>query len=187
MLNSRISDSELARCAREGDDRAYRRLVDRYVRPALAVAWEFTETLEDAEDVVQEAFRKAVAALESFDVSRPFGPWFYTILRNVARSAASARTLRVHDALDEAVPDEKPTPADLVEMAELQARLDMELEALSEMQRVCFRLCVLEGLTSTAVGEALGLNEATVRTHVFRARNTLRLAMEPFKEETWDR
>ena len=151
------------------------------------MAWEFTDTLEDAEDVAQEAFRKVVGALESFDTSRPFRPWFFTILRNVARSASSARALRVHEALEETVPDEEPTPLDLVERVELQARLDMELEALSEMQRVCFRLCVLEGMSSTEVAEALGLSDATVRTHVFRARNTLRTAMEPFKEETWDR
>jgi RNA polymerase sigma-70 factor (ECF subfamily) len=179
MPDSRAPDEELARRARDGDERAYRHLVNRYVRPALAVAWEFTDTLEDAEDVVQEAFKRAVPALERFDVSRPFRPWFFTILRNVARSAASA--------LEETVPDEEPTPLDLVERVELQARLDMELEALSEMQRVCFRLCVLEGLSSTEVAEALGLNDATVRVHVFRARNALRSAMEPFKEETWDR
>jgi RNA polymerase sigma-70 factor (ECF subfamily) len=187
MSPSRDSDQKLAHRAQEGDAAAFRQLVDRYVRPALAVAWEFTETLEDAEDVVQEAFRRAVAALGSFDTRRPFRPWFFTILRNVARNSASARALRVHTALEESVPDEQPTPLDLVERVELQARLDMELEALSDMQRVCFRLCVLEGLSSGEVAEALGLSDATVRTHVYRARSALRSAMEPFKEEGWDR
>lgn len=187
MTLDAISDQELVRRALAGDDLAYRHLVDRYVRPALAVAWEFTETLEDAEDVVQEAFRKAVGALETFDASRPFRPWFFTILRNVARNARSASALRVSQALEESVPDEEPTPIDVVARAELQARLDMELESLSEMQRVCFRLCALEGLTSGEVAEALGLSETTVRTHVYRARSVLRSAMEPFKEEKWDR
>jgi RNA polymerase sigma-70 factor (ECF subfamily) len=186
-MSSALPDQELVRRARTGDDLAYRHLVDRYVRPALAVAWEFAETLEDAEDVVQEAFRKAVGALSSFDTSRPFRPWFFTILRNVARNARSAGALRVFQALDESVPDEEPTPVDVVERAELQARLDMELETLSEMQRVCFRLCALEGLSSGEVAEALGLGDATVRTHVYRARSALRLAMEPLKEDLWDR
>ncbi len=90
-------------------------------------------------------------------------------------------------ALEDSVPDEEPTPGDVVERVELQARLDLELGSLSDMQRVCFRLCVLEGLSSGEVAEALGLNDATVRTHVYRARNTLRSVMEPFKEELWDR
>jgi len=175
------------RRVQSGDESAYRQIVDRYVRPALAVAWEFSDTQEDAEDLVQEAFRRAVGALRSFDNSRPFRPWFFTILRNVARNSASSRALRVHSVLDETLPDEQPTPLDVVEKVELQARLDMELESLSEMQRVCFRLCVLEGLGSSEVAEALGLSDATVRTHVYRARNALRSAMGPFKEEGWDR
>lgn len=182
-----VSDQELVRRALTGDELAYRHLVDRYVRPAMAVAWEFTETLEDAEDLVQEAFRRAVSALTSFDTSRPFRPWFFTILRNLARNAAGARAHRVCTALDETMPDEQPTPLDVVEKVELQARLDMELESLSEMQRVCFRLCALEGLSSAEVAEALGLSDATVRTHVYRARSVLRSSMEPFKEEKWDR
>lgn len=188
MTPDGISDKELIRRALAGDERAYRQLVNRYVRPAMAVAWEFTETLEDAEDLVQEAFRRVVSALDSYDTSRPFRPWFFTILRNLARNAAGARALRVTAALDEAVPDEQPTPLDVVERVELQARLDMELESLSEMQRVCFRLCALEGLGSNEVAEALGLSDATVRTHVYRARNALREVMEPFKEEGgWER
>jgi len=187
VIPDSITDQELVRRALTGDNGAYRHLVDRYIRPALAVAWEFSETLEDAEDVVQEAFRKAVRALESFDTNRPFRPWFFTILRNVARSAKSANALRVFQALEESVPDEEPTPIDVVERLELQARLDMELESLSEMQRVCFRLCALEGLSSGEVAEALGLSDATVRTHVYRARSVLRSAMEQFKEEKWDR
>ena len=182
-----VSDQELVRRALTGDDLAYRQLVDRYVRPAMAVAWEFTDTLEDAEDLVQDAFRRVVAALASYDTTRPFRPWFFTILRNLARNAAGARALRVCTALEETVPDEQPTPLDVVDKAELQARLDMELESLTEMQRVCFRLCALEGLSSAEVGEALGLSDATVRTHLYRARNALRSAMEPFKEDSWDR
>jgi RNA polymerase sigma factor (sigma-70 family) len=187
VIHNGVSDQELIRRALTGDSLAYRDLVDRYVRPALAVAWEFTETLEDAEDVVQEAFRKAVGALESFDTSRPFRPWFFTILRNVARNARSASAVRVFQALDESVPDEEPMPIDVVGRAELQARLDLELQSLSEMQRVCFRLCALEGLSSAEVAEALGLSDATVRTHVYRARSALRSAMEPVKEDLWDR
>lgn len=180
---SQVSDRDLVRRALTGDEAAYRQLVDRYVRPALAVAWEFSDTREDAEDLVQEAFRRALGALRTFDVSRPFRPWFFTILRNVARNSADAKAVRIYAALEEARPDEMPTPLDVVERAELQARLDMELESLSDMQRLCFRLCVLEGLGSAEVAEALGLSDATVRTHVYRARSALRSAMQSFKEE----
>lgn len=161
----------------------YRELVTRYVRPALAVAWEFTDALDDAEDLVQEAFRRVASALHRFDADRPFAPWFFTILRNVARNAAGKRALRLHAALNESLHDEAPTPAELAEFLELQARVDLEVESLPDMQRACFRLCVLEGLSGREVAEALGVSEATVRTHVYRARQAMRKAVLPFVEE----
>lgn len=164
----------------------YRELVSRYLRQALAVAWEFTDTLEDAEDIVQETFGRVVNALQRFDVNRPFAPWFFTILRNVARSAAGERARRLYAALDESEPDQAPTPDEVVEYLELQARFDLELESLSEMQRACFRLCVLEGLASKEVATALGVTAQTVRTHVFRARQSMRKAVRPHVEESRD-
>jgi len=183
MGSGELSERDVIRGAQAGDERMYRELVTRYVRPALAVAWEFTDALDDAEDLVQEAFRRVVNALQRFDADRPFAPWFFTILRNVARTAAGQRAVRLQAALEESLPDEAPTPEDLVEYLELQARVDLELESLPDMQRACFRLCVLEGLSSVEVAVALGVSDATVRTHVYRGRQAMRKAMLPFVEE----
>src|SRR5919198_3225198 len=139
-----LPEAELIRGAVRGEERMYRELVSRYLRPALAVAWEFTDTLEDAEDLVQEAFRRVVAALPRFDVSRPFAPWFFTILRNVARNVVAARGLRVHVALGDSIPDEAPATDELVDYLELETRVAMSVDSLPDMQRTCFRLCVLE-------------------------------------------
>jgi RNA polymerase sigma-70 factor (ECF subfamily) len=94
--SSALSEEDVIRGAQAGDERMYRELVGRYLRPALAVAWEFTETIEDAEDVVQQALRRALDALGQFDSRRPFAPWFFTILRNVARNAGGVRALQLH-------------------------------------------------------------------------------------------
>jgi RNA polymerase sigma-70 factor (ECF subfamily) len=174
------ADTELVRLARRGDERAFRALVGRYLRPALAVAWEFGGSREDAEDIVQEAFRRCVEALDRFDARRAFRPWFFTILRNVARNHRSAGALRLHEALHDTVADAEPSPLEQVEGLELQARVDLELSGLPDMQRACFRLCVLEGLSSTEVAEALGVSDVTVRTHVHRARRAMREAIKPF-------
>ena len=179
----RRSEAELIRGAVRGDEGMYRALVSRYIRPAIAVAWEFTDTLEDAEDLVQEAFRRVVDALPRFDVSRPFAPWFFTILRNVARNAVQARGLRVHVALSDSVPDEAPTTDEIVDYLELEARVALRLDSLPDMQRTCFRLCVLEGLSSQEVASALGVSDCTIRTHVHRARKSLQQAVLPFMEE----
>ena len=179
-----LSDTSLVTRARAGDEDAFSSLVQRYLRPAMAVAWEFTETIEEAEDIVQDTFRRMVHGLDRFDTTRPFRPWFFTILRNVARNAAGARAVRLHDAIRHNLPALEPSPLEQVERAELQARVDTELEALPEMQRVCFRLCVLEGMPSGEVADALGLSDATIRTHIYRARQVIRRAVGPLIDET---
>ena len=183
MGKSELPERDVIRGAQAGDERMYRELVSRYLRRAIAVAWEFSDSLDDAEDVVQEAFRRVVKALQRFDADRPFAPWFFTILRNVARDGATERARRLYAALDESEPDQAPTPDQVVDYLELQARLDLELESLSDMQRACFRLCVLEGLSSPEVAAALGVSEQTIRTHVFRARQSMRKAVLPCLEQ----
>src|SRR5687767_11718789 len=79
--------STLARRARDGDQNAFEALVRRLVRPALAAAWELVETREDAEDIVQESFARTWKSLAQYDPERPFLPWFFTVLRNVARKS----------------------------------------------------------------------------------------------------
>jgi RNA polymerase sigma-70 factor (ECF subfamily) len=181
-----LPEREVIRGAQAGNERMYRELVSRYLRKGLAVAWEFTDTLDDAEDIVQEAFGRVVNTIQRFDAERPFAPWFFTILRNVARSRASQRARRLSAAIDESEPDQAPTPDEVVEFAELQAMVDLELGSLSEMQRACFRLCVLEGFSSKDVATALGVTDRTVRTHVFRARQSLRKAVLPHVVELRD-
>lgn len=176
-------DRKLVRRARRGDSIAFDALVLRYLRPSLAVAWEFTETREDAEDIVQEAFRRCLLGLDGFDDSRPFRPWFFTILRNVGRNTAAWRSRWGFEPLDDISREEGGDPLSELERAEIRARIDEGLEGLSPMQRTCFRLIELEGFDRIEVAEMLGLEDGTVRVHLHRARKALRLSLGPMREE----
>ena len=75
-------DLEAIRRWRDGDADAFRALVERYEREAIAHARSILGHREDALDMVQEAFFDAYRALDRFDCQREFYPWFYVILRN---------------------------------------------------------------------------------------------------------
>jgi RNA polymerase sigma-70 factor (ECF subfamily) len=177
-----VSESELVLRARRGNGEAFGALVRRYLQPALAVAWEFAPSRDDAEDLVQDAFHRALRSLPSFDENRPFGPWFFTILRNLGRNAAErdARWSSIP------VPDEMPIdatdPEDMAHRAQVRERVQRGLDVLPPMQRACFRLCDIEGFKGNEVAKMLGISAATVRTHRFRARATLRLALRQLIE-----
>ena len=174
------TDEELARAAKRGDAAAYDALARRYLRPAMALAWQYTRRVEDAEDVVQDAFHRAVRALAGYDDRRPFSAWFYAIVRNVARTAISKDGRRA--ALAPLTPltlveDEPPAPA--VVDPVVATDVERAVEALAPMQQACIRLCEVEGFTSVEAARLLGISEGTIRTHLHRARNRLRIAMDP--------
>jgi RNA polymerase sigma-70 factor (ECF subfamily) len=168
----------LAARAHDGDRQAFEALVHRLLRPALAAAWEFVPTREDAEDIVQDTFARAWRQLDRYDTTRPFAPWFFTILRNVARNASRwDRRWNVISLTDEAIADE---PRDMSEDPDELDRIDVTdrihaaLDALSPMQRACFRLTGIEGFASAEAGAMLGVSDATVRVHAHRAKKALR-------------
>jgi RNA polymerase sigma-70 factor (ECF subfamily) len=172
---SNATDEELARLAKQGDEDAYDALVRRYLRRAMALAWQYTRRLEDAEDVVQEAFHRTVRALDRYDHRRPFGAWFYRILRNAALTAVAKDSRRTSLAptvsMDDALVEQRAV--DPIAVQDIGRAID----ALAPMQQAAVRLCDIEGFTSVEVATMLDVSEGTVRTHLQRARQHLRTAI----------
>ena len=106
-------EQELIRKCRAGDARFYEPLVRAYEPQGLRLALGMTGNPEDARDALQDAFVKAFQALDRFDSNRPFGPWFFQILRNQCRDLLRRRRARfrvevVADGLLDSQPDAGP-------------------------------------------------------------------------------
>jgi RNA polymerase sigma factor (sigma-70 family) len=183
MKPDNAPDCELVILARRGSRAAFGALVSRYLRPALAVALEYAPTRDDAEDLVQDAFHRALRSLDRFDETRPFRPWFFTILRNVARNAAERNSRWMSVAVPDELLADGGDPEDEAHRALLRESIQEGLDVLPQMQRTCFRLCDIEGFDGSEVAEMLGLSAATVRTHRHRARMTLREALRRLNEQ----
>ena len=168
--------TRLAARAQGGDEVAFGALVRRLMRPALAAAWEFVQTREDAEDIAQEAFARAWQNLGRYDPAQPFAPWFFTILRNAARNASRWDRRWQLVSMTEDMHDEWEAGSvepDVVARPELADRMGTLMEELSPMQRACFRLSELEGFSRAEVSAMFGVSEATIRVHIHRARKAL--------------
>lgn len=149
----------------------------------MAIAWELAGSREDAEDVVQDAFLRALRGLEGFDERREFRPWLYAIVRNAGRDAARRRTRWRPEPLADSHAASQPGLS-AIERREVRDRIGDGLERLSEQQRACFRLCDCEGFATAEAAEMLDIEEATVRVHLHRARRRLREVLEPLRGET---
>ena len=161
---------------RAGAPHALDQLVERYVRRAIGVAREYTADLDEAEDLAQEAFQRAVRGLARFDDRQRFAPWFFTILRNLGRNSVrgAGRTQSLDASAD--LPSGERAGDGATE-SELRHHIERELGTMPQQQAACFRLCEIEGFSAQEVGDMMGLAPPTVRTHAHRARIKLREAL----------
>ncbi len=172
------ADTTLVAAALGGDPAAYGHLVRRHAPMAkrMAVLW---GAGTDADDVVQEAFVRAHAALSRFREGEEFRPWLLTIVRNVtrnslrargrrpAREASGAATWRVTDL----------SPADPAASAIEEVRRDQLLarvRRLPEGLREVVPCRYLLELTEAETAATLGLRPGTVKSRLHRALHRLR-------------
>ncbi len=81
------SDAELLRQYIQGDEDAFREIVDRYKNPLYAFLRRFLNRQDLVEDVFQETFLQLYTSKDKFDLSRPLRPWLFTIAANKAKDA----------------------------------------------------------------------------------------------------
>jgi RNA polymerase sigma-70 factor (ECF subfamily) len=134
-----------------------------------------------AEDVAQDAFLRAYSRIGQFDASRPFGPWFYRLVVNLAqRAAANAGRQAPFDSpvpgsaltLEELLADSAPGPEVLAEQTEQHARLWQALERLTPAQRAAVVQRYYLGLSEAemAAGGQVALGTVKWRLHAARQR-----------------
>ncbi|MGH9313874.1 MAG: RNA polymerase sigma factor [Vicinamibacterales bacterium] len=157
-------------------------LVSRHQRRASRIAFHYLHDAAEADEAVQDAFVKAYSHLASFREALPFEVWFTRILINGCLDRIKARGRRERwivpiESAGEAAP--VPVARGLSPEAALLARerrraLAAALAKLPERQRAVFVLSQIEGHSAREVGQITGLNESTVRVHLFRALRRLR-------------
>jgi RNA polymerase sigma-70 factor, ECF subfamily len=184
------ADGELVEATARGDDEAFAVLVRRYVRTATLLAVQFLRRRDEAEDIVQDALLIVHRDARRFDTTRQFGPWFYAIVRRLAanrrsRNLRRARLLRLWRGRLTGEPASPPAEATLNAGLDASAAA-RAMRGLSPMQRACFDLVEMRGLSTEEVAAMHGISESTVRQHVFRARASLRSVLSAKASEGSD-
>ncbi len=171
--------------ARAGKYEAFEELVNRYERKIYRLALNLTGNPEDAEDVLQETFLKAFEHLPEFREDSRFYTWIVRIAINEGlmklRRRRASKEVAAEDATGddgEVLPREfsdwRPNPEQIYARKELQEILQNAARALPVTFRTVFILRDIEGLSTEATAEALGLSSGAVKARLFRARLRLR-------------
>jgi RNA polymerase sigma-70 factor (ECF subfamily) len=164
-------DRALVDALRSGDPRAPRWLVERFQAEIFALCFRMTGHRQDAEDVAQETFLRALRGIAGFDQGRPIRPWLLGIAANRCRTALTRRGRRpmTAEALAECV-DPRPPLGDPDDLAGELARA---LERLRPDYRVVFTLFHEQNLPYEEIAQAIGRPIGTIKTWLHRARAEL--------------
>jgi len=167
-------------------------LVARHQRRASRIAFHYVRDAADADEAVQDAFIKSYSHIRTFREELPFEVWFTRILINGCLDRLKARRRRerwiapplvdsqgVERDHAEFLPSRGPSPEELVLADERRRQLGVALGKLPERQRMVFMLSHFEGRSSREVSGMTGINESTVRVHLFRAIRRLRGLLAP--------
>jgi RNA polymerase sigma-70 factor (ECF subfamily) len=162
-------EAQLVRAARRGEEAAIEALFVAFWPMCHRAAWLITRDAAAAEDIAQEAFVAAVAALDRFDRARRLGPWLKTIVARRAIDVARARAVRreVDDGALEAVAAAPPVatrPSD--DLLAALAQLDPD-------RRAVIVLRYLLDLSPSQIAVALDVPVGTVNSRMRRALDAL--------------
>jgi len=190
----RDPDVRLMLQVRDDNAEAFEELVTRYQGRLLAVLRHLVSKSEQAEDLAQEVFMRVYRARKRYEPQAKFSTWLFTIANNVARNAKRSQARRHEVNVASGREDDEGPPAidqmalaasglmptrqlDRAERAEI---VRLAIDALNERQRMAMLLSKFEGMSYIEIGETMDLSLQATKSLLSRARENLRLILEPY-------
>jgi RNA polymerase sigma-70 factor (ECF subfamily) len=181
-------DTEIIRRCREGDEKAYRELVERYQRQVFSLAVRVVRRPEDAEDVAQETFIRVFRSLDRYDSARPFAAWIFTIATRLCIDHLRRRRVRPISLVQRDPESQEERTIEVVDPGlkpdEETSRIEEErqtqglIDSLPPHYRIVVMLRHQQDLSYGEIATALRLPLGTVKARIHRARALLKRRLE---------
>ncbi|RKD90579.1 RNA polymerase sigma factor [Mangrovibacterium diazotrophicum] len=176
-----MTDQDLVQQINDGDEKAFRLLVDRHQKMVLHTCLGFVQDRNDAEDLAQEIFVELYHSLHKFRGESKLSTWIYRIAVNRSlnfvrdnkrRKFFRSVGISLGDETKVDVPDESwsSRPDHEVENDQRRTNLYKAINSLPERQRVAFTLSKLEDLAYQDIAEVMGLSLSSVESLIHRAK-----------------
>ena len=178
------SDLALVRRVKKGEYSAFDLLVLKYQSRVIAISTKYVKDIQLAEDIAQESFFKAYKSINSFREESAFYTWLYRITANTAINYLSSKK-RKSELLEADVSNKEgesidifdipggESPEDILNANSLREDIFKNMSNLPEEIRTAVTLREFEGLSYEEIAEILGCPLGTVRSRIFRARESI--------------
>jgi RNA polymerase sigma-70 factor, ECF subfamily len=198
VTTERDIDQLLVERVQRGDKKAFELLVSKYQRKLLRLVMRLVHDHAEAEDVVQEAFIKAYRALANFRGDSAFYTWLYRIGINTAKNHLVSQGRRAPTSTDADIDAAETfsdadglrdinTPESLLASKQIAATVNSAMLSLPEELRNAISLREIEGLSYEEIAELMLCPIGTVRSRIFRARESIANKLRPLIGTDLDR
>ena len=189
LMADNTADKEIIERVKNGDKKAYDLLVLKYQQRVINLISRFVKNHADALDVSQETFIKAYKALPNFRGESAFYTWLYRIAVNTAKNHLTVQSRKItksdYDVTEieqiegNMTLTEQATPENLLFKDELQETVLNTIENLPEDLKSAIMLREIEGLSYEEIAAVMECPVGTVRSRIFRARETIDNKIKP--------
>lgn len=183
MNPQKETDKQLVARVQRGDKRAYDLLVLKYQHKIVGLVSRYLRDQDEVLDVTQEAFIKAYRALPRFRGDSAFYTWLYRIAINTAKNHLVSKSRRPPDTdldIDEGEFQEASgalsqmeNPENSLATEQLKAVVYQAIDDLAEDLKAAITLREFEGFSYEEIAEVMDCPVGTVRSRIFRARETI--------------
>ena len=175
-----MEEPEAIRRSRNGDQAAFRSLVERYGDLVYRTAYLMLHDRGLAEDLTQETFLAAWKGLKGFDASLPFKPWLLRIVVNRCLNQQRRRAPQTVPLIAEAgmAAGQGPSPEVAAVQRDTQRLIRRAIASLEEDQRLAVMLRYFAGLSVPEIASVVSCPQGTVKSRLHRALAHLRVRLE---------
>ena len=196
-----MNEKELVTRAQAGDFAAFAELINAQKNKIYALVRKLTGNTEDAEDIVQETFLRAIDKIDQFRGESSFGTWLYTIALNLTRAEYAKQKQAELRPIEEYLPTKGEVgehshagsglfdwrdPHQILESKQLSSIIDRVLGDLPYKYREAFILRYFEELPVKEVARVINESEAATKSRILRARLALRDELSEVFRERYD-
>lgn len=191
-MGDNSADRPLVERVQRGDKKAFDLLVLKYQHKIVKLVSRYVRDHGEALDIAQETFLKAYRALPNFRGDSAFYTWLYRIAINTSKNylaALSRRPVEIDSPADaddelelEDLQKDVETPERLLLTEEIRDTVFRTIEQLPEDLRTAITLREMEGLSYEEIATVMGCPIGTVRSRIFRARETIDIQLRPLLE-----
>jgi RNA polymerase sigma-70 factor (ECF subfamily) len=171
-----LSDEQVVRRVRDGENDLYEIIMRRYNQRLFRVIRSILRDESETEEVIQDAYVRAYEHLDQFEGRSKFSTWLtkIAIYEAYARLKSRKRTSGFDDYMEQLMATSDRSPEERTFDAEMRSLLEIAVDSLSDEHRSVLIMRDIEGMSTSETADCLEITEENVKVRLFRARAAIR-------------